>query len=588
MKKIHPNDDGFELNANVRKEVKDADKRNIELHKNVINYWFSESKTYQNNKGFSKIKDWFALILIEFFSIYKNEWMLDVASEQKRNKKKFEFDNLFKVTFPKSKIEKDDILWFKEKFIGFFESNRTEDNEIFWNYGTSAFASTLLTAKCYADKGAIENFENTTIVLDTNILMVLELEGYEYNAALKNIGKAFKKMNSKPIYFNISKEEYARALNPKRSSTLNALERYGYDIVSESDCDFMRTAIKRGCVSSEEFDTFFREISDVPETFCDEVDLTLMDNKELLNIFEKCEEDTKMSSELDSISYKRTKHNKRDVPRKHDLGLLKSAEHLRNEGDKCIILTRDGTIREYANSKILRDEMPIAIGLDSLIQLLAIENGGLDHDSTEFTSLFNKIVKSSFSPSKESYQVEDLQFMIQSQIKIEELDIQRKISIAKKVNQLRFNGHSDGDIILEIQREFQGGIKDIKKEYETLKAQKSSLDGKNIKINTEHNNFENSLRKTNYGTLRRKIIWKIGFNWFLLFFIPTLGVIVGYLLSQKEESSPVLNYSVSIFVGVVVSSIMLLFKVKLFFRQNDKDKINEQVDLIIERIRKQN
>jgi hypothetical protein len=587
-KKIHPLNNGYELNTSIKKEVKRADKLNIDLHKNVINHWFSESKTYKSDGGYKIIRDWFTLVLIEFFSIYKNEWMLDVASQQKRNKKKFEFDNLFKEAFKKITIEKDDVIWLKERFIGFFESNRDEDNSIFWNYGTSAFASTLLTAKCYADKSAIENFKDTKIILDTNILMVLELEGYEYNSALKEIGKAFKVMNSSPIYFNISKDEYSRALNPKRISTLSALDKYGFEMISESDCDFVRTAIKRGCVESEDFHTFFTQISEVPETFCDEVELELIDNKDLLNIFETCENDSKLSNELDVINIKRTKKTKRETPKKHDLALLKSAEYLRNKSEKCIILTRDGTIREYANGNILRDDTPLAIGLDSLIQLLAIENGGLKRDSTEFTSLFNKIVKSSFSPPKESYQVEDLQFMIKTKIKIEELDNEKKIKIAKKVNHLRINGHPDEDIVLEIQREFQSGIKDLKVEFDNVSAEKSSLKSKNEKISNESVLIENELIKSETKKLLKTLRKKVIFNWIILIGTPILGVLVGYLISKQENTNDIVNYGISIFTGIIASIIMLVSKIKLRISSTDKEFINENVTEKIRKIKQIN
>jgi hypothetical protein len=156
-KKIHPENNGYVLNSNTRTEVKQADARNKDLHKNVISYWFSESKTFKSENGENIICDWFTLILIEFFNIYKNEWMLDVASEQKRSKKKFEFESLFKIAFSKVRVDPNDIEWLKERFFEFFESSRIEDNEIFWNYGTSAFASTLITARYYADKGADMN-----------------------------------------------------------------------------------------------------------------------------------------------------------------------------------------------------------------------------------------------------------------------------------------------------------------------------------------------------------------------------------------------------------------------------------------------
>jgi hypothetical protein len=358
--------------------------------------------------------------------------------------------------------------------------------------------------------------------------------------------------------------------------------------VAESDCHFVQTAIKRGCYEPDDFNQFFFEISDVPTTFCDEVALELLDNKDLLKIFENCESDRKMSEEIDAINVKRTNHVKRNTPKKHDLGLLKSAEYLRKSGEKCIILTMDGTIREYANENIVRDEVPLAVGLDSLIQLLAIENGGLDHDSTDFTYLFNKIVKSSFAPPKESYQVEDLQFMIQTKIKIEELDNEKKIKIAKKVNYLRLNGHPDEDIILEIQREFQSGIKDLKRDLEIVSAEKSSLKAQNTKISSDYNSIETEFRKTETEKLTRQLRNRITLNWILLIGTPFGGILVGYLLSTAENANILLNYVVSIFTSILASVFMIMFNIKLRILPSDKEIIDDKVENNIQRLKNKN
>lgn len=66
--------------------------------------------------------------------------------------------------------------------------------------------------------------------------------------------------------------------------------------------------------------------------------------------------------------------------------------------DPTWILTTDGTLKYYAIENISRDESEIAIGLDALIGMFAVNGGGVNVDSSDFAPLFKNLIKCSLVP----------------------------------------------------------------------------------------------------------------------------------------------------------------------------------------------
>ena len=73
-------------------------------------------------------------------------------------------------------LNEEDKKWLKEQFVKFIDSDDAEDNLLFWYYGISMFSSRLITARNYADGITIDMFRDSKFILDTNILMILDLE----------------------------------------------------------------------------------------------------------------------------------------------------------------------------------------------------------------------------------------------------------------------------------------------------------------------------------------------------------------------------------------------------------------------------
>ena len=570
------------IKESYRESIGKAVKESENLHDDVVKHWFGKSQTYKETEGIDILKNWILKLLVDFFQEYSYDWINDLRSKQNGKKKSPNLSVLIDKSFSKTKIVVDDFEWLKKQFVQFIESERKEDTDLLWIYGSSMFSATLLTARNYADDFGLEIFKNSDFILDTNILMILELEGFEHNYAIKMMEETFKKLNVSTKYFYISKLEYNRAIGPKRDATLAAVDKYDMAVIMESDCPFIQTALRRQCRTIEDFELFFDQIIDPPKTFGKDLILECDDYAELKQAVEMGEADDEIKSDIDKIYRRRTNHDKREKPKQHDSGLIAGAE-FKKKSKKCWILTRDGTLRELAFDRTVRDENPIAIGLDSLIQMLAINSGGSELSSTEFAPLFGKLVRSSLVPEKSTFQMEDLFFIEKTRIQISELSNEQIVEIAKKVNKLRLQGVSDDDIALEIQRYFQTSVLISEDELLNLKGDKLQLTKEKERVEQESENLESTLKQKEFDEAIKRLKWKVGLSWLKIIAIPiliSLSTIIIIKITPLNETidSNLIVIVTGVLTELIASLVIIRFgKYKLSISDEDKSEVEKKV-----------
>jgi hypothetical protein len=71
------------------------------------------------------------------------------------------------------------------------QSNDNDVTAILWDYGTSRFSSSLIVANTSADPITIDEFSNSKCILDTNILMYLDLEKSKFKESFKSMETIF-------------------------------------------------------------------------------------------------------------------------------------------------------------------------------------------------------------------------------------------------------------------------------------------------------------------------------------------------------------------------------------------------------------
>jgi hypothetical protein len=561
-----------EYKATISQAVSQSEK----LHKNVIDYWFGKSETYNSPGGAAILQDWFENLLVDFFKDYSYDWIRDLKPNKGNGKKKTpNIENIIEASLYKHKIIPADHIWLKMQFKAFIESNRVEDNEVLWAYGSSMFSATLLTARNFADEFSLEVFKDSDIILDTNILMILELEAYEKNYALDLIETTFEKLNISPKYFRVSRDEYLRAIGPKRDTTLAAVQQYDFDVIKESDCPFVQTAIKRQCVSLEDFEEFFNQIGDIPSYFYDSLELQCEEYQALQEAIEAGEGDEKIKNDLNTIYKRRTTKDKREKPKTHDAGLYKGVEFL-NKSKKTMILTRDSILREYAYENAKRDELPFAIGFDSLIQMMAINSGGTDFNSTDFAPLFSRLVKEALTPEKETFKPVDLDFILKTRIQISELPKDQVIKIAKEVNRLRLKEVPEEDIVLEIQRLFQVNITGLNEEIEGLKTDRFNREEETKRNVEEIKSLENELINEKFKGGLKELKGQVFRNRLkLLGMFIVVGLIVYSTLTFGTNQDELIKLLLSFLISIAASFTLMIifFNDKLWIKAKDKEDL---------------
>ena len=557
----------------------------IDLNQSICAKWFDQSATYESINGEKILLNWFQDSLIEFFKEYRYDWINDLRSEKKDlNSKRLRLQDILNATILNHRdILEEDVDWIKKRFIEFLESDDKEDNDLLWIYGSSMFASTLLTARNFADDFSLSMFKDSKFILDTNILMILELEGYEKNYAIKAMENIFKKHNIYPKYFYTSRDEYIRAIGPKKESIISTFENFGIGVMRDMDCAFVRTAISRGCETQEDFERFFQQIMQVPNRFGLEMILSCEDYTELNLEIEKGENDRQLKDELNQIYKRRSNRDKRERPITHDAGLISGAKYLRNDKKKCWVLTRDTTLREYGYKRALRDH-PLTIGLDSFIQMLAIESGGTSQESTNFAPLFSKLIKYSITPERQTFQPEDFMFILKTKIEIGDLEEHQQIDLARNVNLLRFRGTPDEDIALEIRRFIQKKTNQADEDKISLKNENQALNNQVNEVRSQRNILKQSHIELRIKEEFRRYRYKIAKNWLIIIIIAALFFSLTVLVLFLNNIDNSLAILLGSFIVNILASIFFNFfsmKRELYLSKQRKNELKIKVENIV-------
>lgn len=478
------------------------------------------------------LKMWFQDTLIKFFECYSMEWFNHLVQNGKFSPKKI--DNTVSsaidevLTNYTGQIVSEDSQWLKSQFIKFYESDENDENIMFWNFGISLFSSRLITARNYADKISIDTFKNGTFILDTNILMILDLEGHEFGKSFKSLDKILNRLNIKTKYFHITGEEYKRAIEGRKADTIHVFESFAPEVLETTKCPFVQTAIRRGCRTREDLDRMFDTLYDLPKSISELTAIEMIDYPELESEIQSGSSDEALKTKIEEIHFRRFNSHKRENPKKHDAGMIYGINFLR-KSESAWVLTTDGTLKIYAINNIIRDETEIAIGLDALIGMFAVNNGGVDVDSSDFAPLFKSLIKNSLIPEEEVFDVRDLAFILSTNLRINDLDNQRVVEIAKGVRRMRVSGVDDNEISLFLRREIEGEKIEIVKDLNKAKASESLAISRKEEVEKERDLAYNEIREQRRGGLRDEYDRKLRLNRFLLIFIPLLFSVCFFL-----------------------------------------------------------
>jgi hypothetical protein len=524
------------IHNDYKDEITEEVNSNKNLLSKILDKYFSKAESSK-----SDIENWFNDAVICFFEKYSFEWFQQIAFKGKNGSNSVPniheiLDNSLLIN---KEIKEEDKDWLKTQFIKFVDSEDSDDNLLFWYYGISMFSSRLITARNYADGFTIEMFKNSKFILDTNILMILDLEEHELSTSLESLETILEQLEISPVYLNNTREEYLRAMDWKRTETTKVFENFKLHVLQSSDCAFIQTALRRGCSNGEDVKRMFETLMDMPQIFNDSLAIECYDYAELSEAIEIGEHNSELKATINETYKKRTKRDKRDKPLSHDAGVISGANFIR-KSEKCWIITSDSIMKRYAIEHCIRDENEIAVGLDVIIGLMAVNSGGTALDASNFAPLFKNLIKYSLVPESDAFEVKDLAFILRTNIKINELPNDKVIEVAKEVKRLRVSGEEEESVALFLRRFIEGDTIGMVRTVEDALNKESLAKSKRYEAEKERDIAYNEIRDRKRGERRDKYDANLRNNRIKMISIPLLvGAItfltVKYGLSDKTE-----------------------------------------------------
>ena len=586
-KDIRKRDGKYYLSTNKRtrinKSLEQAEYRKNEIIDNYFSNTFSDRDI---------IEDWLQDVTIKFFECYSDEWISDLltghrAVSSSENSIK---DLIGKRTFHNRRLDKRDKQILPKKFFDFIDDNKGIVNDYLWDYGTSAFAAKLIRNQKGIDSLTIDSFKNSTCILDTNILLFISLES-RFKDGIIALEKVFQSLNVEVVYLYITQKEYQDKVCSQRDITIRNLEKYGYDIASIPNDAFTNSAKVLYCKTLDDFERFFEEKAKIPSKVHDKLPIKLLDNdKELVEVIEKAQNDNNKITELNGLFRELTGHDKKQNALVHDVGLLQGAEHLRKSG-KYFVVSEEVCVNLYSKKQPLSDDLPLAIRIDTLINVLAANNDGEIFNASDYVPLFANIVRTGLTPDKDTFKQEELYYLYDLDEQVAQLPTDRVREIVMDMHELMLKGTDEKALNRELKSKItKGKIKVVNDLKDTQQALNFS--------ERERKRQENSRNKT-YGVLKDTLtekynkiydkethdfIKKYRFKYALILFVLSIIFVLLFVFNTNDVGS-FLSFVISFFVNVTYNwyANVKVIKKKVEKRKKDKDfyienKVKEEID----------
>lgn len=472
----------YRLKTATREKIQRQSFSSQQLHNEIINRYF---------KGATSSKDsiitWFKWVLSEFFIRYYGEWMGNRQfSTIDQNEHIGSIDSIITESFqrPEFQLDETDHAYLRKHFDIFFkEQSEKGSAKIFTAYGISCFSALLVYSSLFANKATIEAFKDATFLLDTNILLTINIEDDKQNK-LCRLEQALKGLNVSIAYLNETASEYYRYIH----SVYEQLQDNAYELETLPRTVVIDAAIGLGCCDPASVENFYNtQLKDLPSVFSEEIPIEKY--KDTANdidiICREPQKRTDVADKLDPILVER-RRRKTENAKQHDISLLVAATYLLSKGKKLYVLTYDKCIQRYTQQYPYQDTN-YSLGLDALMALLAIDGAGLDVNDTSFSSLFKQIIKIETIPYDDTDEILLDIYRVNTILnKITELQPSISENLQQEVLNMRISNVSAQEIALKMERKLDQVRKDKDDEVENYRSQLSTLE-----------NEVNELRKTN-------------------------------------------------------------------------------------------
>lgn len=553
-KELKNRDGRYYLSTNRMKKLQDSLKESEDRQNNVLDKYFNGL-----NSDRESLRNWLTIITLAFFETYSNEWISDLKANTHHVTQSADSirTQVTRRTDSIKNLDKDDKAVLPSRFFEFVNSHDPEVEAYLWGYGTSAFASKLLCNKYGVDKLTMSAFKDSVCVFDTNVLLFIALEN-KYAGSFKALEKVFIDLNVQPKYLYITKNEYNNKIANQRDLTLSNFDKYGKETISQSKDDFTSLAVRLGCKSRQDYERFFDHTISLPNLLYDRVEIQLMDDdKTLIDAIDKAQADEQLKSKLSGLYQAVVGKEKSPTACHHDIGLLEGVRYLRNnsEGKKFFILSDEISVNQYSKGLGTKNDLPLALRVDTLINLLAVNNGGDTFDASDYKPLFANIIRMGLIPHKDTFDQLELYQLAQMNVKIMSLPTTQVCDIATEMHRNMMDGMSEQDLARELNKLITRGELTVRDELSVIKEELTESGKQNKHLIDSLNKAESAVeeqvaRDYDKTTKMRIALWWVGIIVFVLF----VACVIVYLVNSNDASND--NLQTSIIVGIISSAIV--------------------------------
>lgn len=564
----------LDLSKGKKKRIEKAHLESQERFQRMVTFF----EPYDSDK--KSIETWLSDTMVVFFKTFSDDWVSDLCHKVDTIARRRDsiLEVIQKRTLSNKNIDKRDKECLPGKFLDLILRREPDVASFLWEYGTSAFSARLIENSHAIDDLTFAAFRDSYCILDTNILMHIGLEGSIYYDSLKILEEVFLELGINASVLYITKKEYVSAVGFKRDQILKVAEPYDLEVLRQIEDDqYLKTAIDRGCTTKDDFQEFFSQFLTIPCYIRKNVPILLLDNdKGLEDSILSSQKDEGKRKELNAIFHEITGRDKKEYALVHDVGLIGGISYLRDKG-KYFILSQEVSVNAYAKKKPFVNNLPIAIRIDTLLNVLAL-NGGITLKS-DYKTLFADIIREGLHPSKDTFTVPDLSIMLDKNDQISKLPPAKVAEIAQGIHNKRLLGVSESDITMYMTREIQGAKLEVVEDLVKVKLELSSQVRDTEHFRQQATKGENALRRKIEEEVRseykRATMCFWGSRVVLAIFILVLIYLALSIAGVKEVLKEILLFFLFACIGGIYSKSWGRYKDR---KRSKKDSIKEEVD----------
>lgn len=534
------------------------------------------------------VSRWFEDVTFRFFEIYADAWISSLleggsAINNQAESIKSTIENRTK-SFPD--IDKRDLNILPTLFFSFITARDSIVDAYLWEHGTSRFAAQLISNRHGINQLTIDAFKDSTCVLDTNILIFIALAAGSIKDSFKLLEQTFQQLNINSQILYITSEEYRHRVSIQRDATLNNISHFGSKNSSNiANDDFTKCAKALHCESEEDFARFFDSIQDFPEVIHENVEIELFDgDKQLNDVITRAQKDEDKKQHLNSLYIAVKNRDKRPNALTHDVGLIEGVKHLRANGHKVFILSEEASINAYSKNQPLDKGLPLAIGIDTLLNVLAT-NGGTITDSSEYTALYATLIRHNLFPHEQTFTQCQLYELYKLNNRIAKLTEEETERIAWEAHEKMVKGLLEEDLRLFINDTITASelaLRDeISKKEEELDSMKLGLKKETHGKLKFKNAFEESIYNEEYRKLLKKMIFRC-----VVWPLVILSVIIGALCCIPLFIDNILEIQGQVIIGILSSIAATLIYDKFAHATTTFKEWRNRKSILKERVQK--